>query len=250
MNNNITKWSNSNGDIFEIFNFDNLGRVQTIKKLDGSIWFCNNDVCRILEIQNPRDIFKRTGISLQGVDQIYGLDSRNRRRLMTYIDKGNLFMLITRSDKPQARRFHEWVCREVLVKLSDNGYYNMPNMTTAEMLHHITGNMMELEKQTQLNTQVLNDHGNQIQVINNNIDNFNKQIKLLSDNGYFTISSVLKYRNIPASLDTVQTLGSNATRICEYNNIPVASIPHEMYGYIHAYPLNIINDVINKHFGN
>ena len=250
MNNNIIELGNNNGDIFEIFNFENLGRVQTIKKLDGSIWFCNNDVCRILEIQNPRDIVKRTGVNLQGIEQTYGLDPRNRRRLMTYIDQGNLFMLIMRSDKPQAMRFYEWVCREVLVKLSINGYYNMSNMTTTEILHNITGNMMELEKQTHANTQLLNTHDNQIQIINANIDNFNKQIKLLSDNGYFTISSVLKYRNISASLETVQTLGSNATKICEYNNIPVASIPHEMYGYIHAYPLNIINDVVNKYFRN
>lgn len=68
MNDNIIKQGNSNGDIFEIFNFENLGRVQTIKKLDGSIWFCNNDVCRILEIQNPRDIVKRTGVNLQGIE--------------------------------------------------------------------------------------------------------------------------------------------------------------------------------------
>lgn len=250
MNNNIIEQGNSNGDIFEIFNFENLGRVQTIKRLDGSIWFCNNDVCRILEIQNPRDMLKRVGVNLQGVDQIYGLDPNNRRRLMTYIDKGNLFMLIMRSDKPQAVRFYEWVCREVLVKLSNVGYYGMPNMSTAEILHHITGNMMELEKQTQMNTEMLNTHDNQIQIINTNIDNFNKHIKLLSDNGYFTISSVLKYRNISASLETVKVLGSNATKVCEYNNIPVASIPHEIYGYIHAYPLNIINDVVNRHFGN
>ena len=247
-NNNITKWSNSNGDVFEIFNFDNLGRVQTIKTVSGDIWFCLPDICRILEIKNVSQMAAR--LDNRGVCQMYGLDPNGRSRQMSFVDKGNLFIAIARSEKPQARRLQDWVNREVLVKLSNDGYYNMPNMTTAEILHHITGNMMELEKQTQLNTQLLNNHDNQIRVINTNIDNFNKQIKLLSDNGYFTISSVLKYRNISASLDTVQTLGSNATRICEYNSIPVASIPHEVYGYIHAYPLNIINDVINKHFGN
>ena len=181
MNNNITKWSNSNGDVFEIFNFDNLGRVQTIKTVSGDIWFCLSDICRILEIKNVSQMAAR--LDNRGICQTYGLDPNGRSRQMYFVDKGNLFTVISRSEKPQAKRFQDWVNREVLVKLSNDGYFNMPNMTTAEILHHITGNMMEIEKQTQLNTQLLNNHDNQIQVINTNIDNFNKQIKLLSDNG-------------------------------------------------------------------
>lgn len=37
--------------------------------------------------------------------------------MKTFINEGNLYLLIGRSDKPQATRFMEWVCFEVLPRV-------------------------------------------------------------------------------------------------------------------------------------
>lgn len=102
MNNNITKWSNSNGDVFEIFNFDNLGRVQTIKTVSGDLWFCLLDICRILEIKNTTQLAAR--LDSRGVCQTYGLDPNGRSRQMLFVDKGNLFTIISRSEKTSGEK--------------------------------------------------------------------------------------------------------------------------------------------------
>lgn len=207
----VNRNQNTGGDIFEIFNFENLGRVQTIKRIDGSIWFCNNDVCRILEIVNPRDIIKRAGVNPQGVDQIYGLDVNDRNRLMTFIDQGNLFMLLMRSDKPQARRFYEWVCREVLVKLANTGNYSMvQNNNQSPMVQFANG----------LNA-IITDMNERITVIESKVNHIDEVNKLAHSNAYITIEQFLQLNNIIPQFLSVDDLHGYLTDYCNEWDIPI-----------------------------
>ena len=98
--------------------------VRTVTR-GGEPWFVLADVCRVLEIANPRDAATRldndekagvvlTDVSLNGVTQ---------ERAYTAVSEGGLYTLILRSDKPQAKPFRKWVTSEVLPAIRKTGGY-------------------------------------------------------------------------------------------------------------------------------
>ena len=225
----VNQNQNNGGDIFEIFNFENLGRVQTIKKLDGSIWFCNNDVCRILEIQNPR--MAATRLNRDGVSQADAIDTLGRRHLMTFIDQGNVFLLISRSDKPQARRFQEWVCREVLVKLANTGNYSMIQQNDqTPMVQFANG----------LNA-IITDMNERINIIENRVNHIDEVNKLAHSNAYITIEQFLQLNNRIPQFLSVDDLHGYLTDYCNEWNIPI------LFGERgNIYPYQTIANVLHK----
>lgn len=92
---------------------------------DGDPWFVLNDVCKVLEIANPRDAAGRldddekaavgiTDISSNGVEQ---------RREVTIINESGLYSLVLTSRKPEAKRFKKWITSEVIPSIRKTGSY-------------------------------------------------------------------------------------------------------------------------------
>lgn len=92
---------------------------------DGDPWFVLNDVCKVLEIANPRDAAGRldddekaavgiTDISSNGVEQ---------RREVTIINESGLYSLVLTSRKPEAKRFKKWITSEVIPSIRKTGGY-------------------------------------------------------------------------------------------------------------------------------
>ena len=101
-----TSLLNPNGR-FEIFNYQNLGKVRVQMDNQGNPWFCLNDV-----------------------SLIYIIDNLGRNQQATFIDEGNLYMAIGRSRKPEAVPFMEWVYREVLPMIRKTGMYMTDELNT------------------------------------------------------------------------------------------------------------------------
>lgn len=59
----------------------NLGGKQEMTVIDNEPYFSLNDVCRILDIKNPRDVKKR--LNKDGVVTIDGVDSIGRKADVT-----------------------------------------------------------------------------------------------------------------------------------------------------------------------
>ncbi|WP_412842094.1 Bro-N domain-containing protein [Cereibacter johrii] len=47
----------------------------------------------------------------------------------TLISESGFYKVVTRSDKPEARKFQDWVTREVLPSIRKTGTYTMPGMS-------------------------------------------------------------------------------------------------------------------------
>ncbi|EAQ6362746.1 hypothetical protein DOH76_12190 [Salmonella enterica subsp. enterica serovar Oranienburg] len=102
-------------------------RVQVI---DGEPWFCLKDVCEILSIDRTSDLTRVA----KGVVLNQPLKNRDRGTLdpdgvrktdittiggkqqLTFINEPNLYRVIFRSNKPEARQFQDWVFNEVLIR--------------------------------------------------------------------------------------------------------------------------------------
>lgn len=107
-------------DNLKIFENNEFGEVRTTI-IDDEPYFALNDVCRILEIANPRNVKAR--LNGDGVHSMDGVDSLGRRTDVTMISESNLYKLIFQSRKPEAERFADWVTSEVLPAIRKHGAY-------------------------------------------------------------------------------------------------------------------------------
>ena len=105
----------------QIFNY-NGSEVRTIQK-DGEPWWVLKDVCNILSIRNPADVFIRLDEDEKGVGQI---DTLGGKQHVNIVNESGLYNVILRSDKPEAKPFRKWVTSEVLPSIRKHGGYLTP----------------------------------------------------------------------------------------------------------------------------
>jgi anti-repressor protein len=115
-----------------IFKNEKFGEIRTILA-DDNPYFCLVDVCRILEIKNSRDCKERlnedgvittdgvvkTGVKSDGTvyEQIGELN---------FINEPNLYKCIFQSQKPEAKKFQNWIFEEVIPEIRKTGNYGLP----------------------------------------------------------------------------------------------------------------------------
>ncbi|EGP9259546.1 hypothetical protein I0801_004106 [Salmonella enterica] len=92
-----------------------------IQVIDGEPWFCLKDVCEILSIANPRDLMAKQ-LDKEGVDKIY-IPTESGKQNITFINEPNLYRVIFRSNKPEAKQFQDWVLNDVLPTIRKTGRY-------------------------------------------------------------------------------------------------------------------------------
>ncbi|HDI3035728.1 TPA: hypothetical protein PL572_004492 [Cronobacter turicensis] len=105
------------------FSFHEIHDVR-IQAIDGEPWFCLKDVCDILGIKNSSDLLSKQ-LDKAGVDKIY-LRSGGQSRPFAFVNEPNLYRVIFRSNKPEARQFQDWVFNEVLPTIRKTGRYEHP----------------------------------------------------------------------------------------------------------------------------
>jgi prophage antirepressor-like protein len=111
-----------------VFQFNQSQQVRVIVR-DGEPWFCAADVCRVLDIKNGKHLVK-SRLDADGVVQDYLIDSMGRRQQNNMINEPNLYRLIFRSDKNEAKQFQDWVFNDVLPQIRKAGSYqgDMPKV--------------------------------------------------------------------------------------------------------------------------
>ena len=94
--------------------------VRMIRDEHDEPWFVAKDVCDCLEIRNSRD-------AIRAIDQddlaSVKTTSGGQIRAMQFVNEAGLYCLIFKSRKPVARRFKNWVTREVLPSIRRHGIY-------------------------------------------------------------------------------------------------------------------------------
>lgn len=89
----------------------------------GNPWFCAKDACAILGYANHNKAIK-DHCKADGVTNRYPIvDTLGRTQYPAFINEGNLYRLIIKSNKPEAERFESWVCDDVLPTIRRTGQY-------------------------------------------------------------------------------------------------------------------------------
>lgn len=104
----------------QIFTYES-NEVRTVMR-NGEPWFVLKDVCRVLSIGNPDDVFALPDNDEKGVAQI---DTPGGKQKMSIINESGLYNVILRSDKPEAKPFRKWVTGTVLPSIRRTGGYSI-----------------------------------------------------------------------------------------------------------------------------
>ncbi|EAI1597455.1 hypothetical protein EIQ50_09480 [Campylobacter jejuni] len=117
----------SNNNIV-LFENEELGQVRVAVDENNEPLFCLSDICKILEIQNATDTknailreFELPRLNLYSFDTGFGIKE------FTMITEPQLYFILMRSDKPNAKHFRHWVTKEVLPSIRKKGYYGNIN---------------------------------------------------------------------------------------------------------------------------
>lgn len=108
-----------------IFSFNHELEVRVILK-QNEPWFCAPDVFRILGIVNGRNLLSKEDFR-EGVCHMYTPDKRGTEQKTNFINEPNLYRVIFRSDKKEARNFQKWLYEEVLPQIRKTGRYSKNN---------------------------------------------------------------------------------------------------------------------------
>lgn len=140
-------------EIIKSFNYEpNEVRIALVNEEPH---FCLKDVCDILAIGNISDTAKR--LDDGGIAKIE-VPTTSGDQEMWFVNEPNLYRVIFRSNKKEAKTFQDWVFNEVLPSIRKNGIYvqttevQMPElMTKVNELEHrlesfVTLNSFEARK--------------------------------------------------------------------------------------------------------
>lgn len=113
-----------------VFENEEFGSVRTIM-LEGEPWFVSADVCRALQIKNPRDAVER--LDPDEKNTVVLNDGIPGNPNVTVVNEPGLYTLVLGSRKAEARRFKRWITHEVIPSIRKHGVY-MTTDTVERML--------------------------------------------------------------------------------------------------------------------
>ena len=124
------------GDNHQLITFDfHNNKVRTATHDNGEIYFCLKDVAQILNLQNAKQ--NRFDLDAAGVHKMY-LSYESGKKLTTFINEPNLYRVIFRSNKAEAKQFQDWVFNDVLPTIRKTGQYQTTPATTSSPIKQYT----------------------------------------------------------------------------------------------------------------
>ena len=122
-----------------VFNFE-AQPIRTYTDEKKEVWFSLRDVAKVLEISCLSSFKKR--LNEKGCC-LTTYPTKGGKQSLIFVNEGNLYRLICRSDKPKAKEFEAWVYDEVLPSIRKTGEYvsgqeNKPVMTIEDIKQAFT----------------------------------------------------------------------------------------------------------------
>lgn len=124
-----------------IFNFQSNHTVRIVLNEQGEPLFCLKDVATILGIQDTQT--KNFNLDEKGVEKI-PTPTKGGIQNITFINEPNLYRVIFRSNKAEARQFQDWVFNEVLPTIRKTGKYQAPTPSKEYLSNQDWNNLKRL----------------------------------------------------------------------------------------------------------
>lgn len=110
----------------------NSHQVRVVTGPDGEPWFILADLCRVLELKNPRDVASR--LDRGDVGTTDATDSVGRTVQMNTVTESGMYDTVLLSRKPEARAFRRWLTHDVVPSVRKRGGYLTPEATEKALM--------------------------------------------------------------------------------------------------------------------
>lgn len=104
----------------KIFEYKN-NKIRT-EIINNDPFFCVQDVCKVLEIANGRNVIAR--MNAKDVVTMDTLTNGGKQK-MSFVSEAGLYQIVFESRKPEAEAFKHWVTHEVLPSIRKTGSYSI-----------------------------------------------------------------------------------------------------------------------------
>lgn len=195
--------------------------------------FCLTDVCKILELQvSPT----KNRLKADGVNLIKVIDSMGREQNTTFVNEGNLYRVILRSDKPIAEPFQDWVCDEVLPTIRKTGHYELPQ-TFAQALR------LSAEQQERIEAQqkTIQESAKEIVALSNKVTEMQPKVsyydKILASKATLTVTQVAQDYGMSAKAFNILLRNFGIQR--KVNGQWILYAQYLQNGYVHSKSIDI-----------
>lgn len=224
----------------EIFKNENF-EVRVAVDKNNEPLFCLSDVCKVLEIQNVTDV--KNAIKREfddDLDLIYPIfDSLGREQNATFITEPQLYFVLMRSDKPNAKPFRMFVNKEVLPSIRKKGSYTQKLLTQAEILAQSAALLVEHERRTAaLETKTEEIRKEQLKA-KHNIN------RLLNNDNYMTLIAFMNLNGISQKGYHIPSLGKKAKRLSDEQGAFMGAVIDPRYGRINTYSTEILRQIFD-----
>lgn len=119
-----------------VFQFQSSYDVR-IQLINNEPYFCLKDVCLSLDIKNVSQLASQ--LDIKGISKTYTHTNGGKQELI-FINEPNLYRVIFRSNKPEAKQFQDWVFNDVLPSIRKIGKYSVTDKSdyiTPKQLHDL-----------------------------------------------------------------------------------------------------------------
>jgi len=142
-----------------IFNNNDFGEIRIMYNSIGDAYFNLEDVCKILDLQKPRNVF----LDLDDDEKLaipVKLDARNtdtsingmKTKKDRFVTESGFYSLIFKSIKPEAKKFRKWVTSEVLPQIRKAGSFKLYGKEhQKKCMENLYNLLPELEKKEKIN---------------------------------------------------------------------------------------------------
>ena len=114
--------STTTASSIQTFTNADFGSVRVVD-VNGEPWFVAPDVCRALEIGNPRMAVGRLDEDEKGVSLT---DTLGGKQKVSIVNEPGLYSLVLGSRKPEAKALKRWISHEVIPSIRKHGAYMTP----------------------------------------------------------------------------------------------------------------------------
>ena len=220
-----------------IFKNENLGEVRVIF-IDNEPLFCLSDICRALDLSNPTMVanaikaeFELPKLELGSFDTGFGVKE------FTMITEAQLYFVLMRSDKSEAKEFRKWVNTEVLPSIRKTGAYSQKPLTQIEILQSSVAILAEQEKKISLLENKTDDLYKEQLKTKHNIN------RLLNNDNYMTLIAFMNLNNIKQKGYHLPSLGKKAKKLSQEQGAFMGAVIDPRYGRINTYSTEILKQI-------
>ena len=220
-----------------IFKNENLGEVRVIF-IDNEPLFCLSDICKALDLTTSAKVASAIKAEFElGELNSYSFDTGYGVKEFTMITEPQLYFVLMRSDKSEAKEFRKWINTEVLPSIRKTGAYSQKPLTQIEILQSSVAILAEQEKKISLLENKTDDLYKEQLKTKHNIN------RLLNNDNYMTLIAFMNLNNIKQKGYHLPSLGKKAKKLSLEQGAFMGAVIDPRYGRINTYSTEILKQI-------